>query len=366
MPLVFDETRIDDPAAGVDPLRGVASAAAQVRSARWAALEAELDRLGEEGRPRFIVVVGSGTGAFAGDLLNAVLGVGCPIPVVTVRGYRLPGWVAGHDLVVAIASTSGHDEDGRTRVAAEAVRRGCRFLAIGPSGSEITPLAEQARAPYITLPASTDPLGSPWGPTVALLTAVEKAGLRPLSDEVYEAAATRLESMAQRCRPAAETWDNPAKSMVLDLAGALPAVWGTTPVSGTAAEYWVSRMAAVAGYPALCGRLPDVLYDQAATAGGPFGGAGQRSIFDDPVEDGDTRIRLVLLRDAEEPPETARDVEAVAEAARTRGVAVNEIVADPGHSMERLAGLIALTDYVTVYLAVAYGLDPLTHNLVVR
>ncbi|MFC3994894.1 SIS domain-containing protein, partial [Nocardiopsis sediminis] len=60
------------------------------------------------------------------------------------------------------------------------------------------------------------------------------------------------------------------------------------------------------------------------------------------------------------------DTEAAADTARAHGVAVSEAAAEEGHSWERLAGLIALTDYVTVYLAVAYGVEPLTHTLVVR
>ena len=40
------------------------------------------------------------------------------------------------------------------------------------------------------------------------------------------------------------------------------------------------------------------------------------------------------------------------------GVAVSEVTADPGHPIERLAGLVARTDFAAVYLALALGLDP--------
>lgn len=44
--------------------------------------------------------------------------------------------------------------------------------------------------------------------------------------------------------------------------------------------------------------------------------------------------------------------------ARDRGVAVTEIPAEGEHPLERIAALIALADYVTVYLAIALGVDP--------
>jgi hypothetical protein len=41
-------------------------------------------------------------------------------------------------------------------------------------------------------------------------------------------------------------------------------------------------------------------------------------------------------------------------------VRVSEIKASPGHPLERLADLVALTDFASVYMALASGLDPLT------
>jgi hypothetical protein len=46
--------------------------------------------------------------------------------------------------------------------------------------------------------------------------------------------------------------------------------------------------------------------------------------------------------------------------AEEAGVRVTEVTADPGHPLERLADLVALTDFAAVYLALAAGVDPLT------
>src|SRR5512139_2896374 len=104
----IDAARLDDPEAlsAGDPgemLRQVASSAAQIREARSLSVDAGIDRLADDGRPRAIVVAGMGGSAISGDVLNAVCGIGCPVPIVTVRGYRLPGWVGPADLVIAVS-----------------------------------------------------------------------------------------------------------------------------------------------------------------------------------------------------------------------------------------------------------------------
>ena len=58
--------------------------------------------------------------------------------------------------------------------------------------------------------------------------------------------------------------------------------------------------------------------------------------------------------------ETSRTADAVRLTAQDAGVRVTEIAADPGHPLERLADLISRTDFATVYMALAGGIDPLT------
>ena len=66
-------------------------------------------------------------------------------------------------------------------------------------------------------------------------------------------------------------------------------------------------------------------------------------------------LRLLLIRD-ESPGTTLAD--AVEQTAREAGVAVSTVNAEAGHPVERLGGLIALTDFATTYLALARGIDP--------
>ena len=69
-------------------------------------------------------------------------------------------------------------------------------------------------------------------------------------------------------------------------------------------------------------------------------------------------LRLVVLRDGQEHPQVARRREVSVELAAQRGIEVSELAADGDTPLQRLASLIQLIDYATVYLGIAIGVDP--------
>ena len=69
-------------------------------------------------------------------------------------------------------------------------------------------------------------------------------------------------------------------------------------------------------------------------------------------------LRLILLRDTHEHPQVARRREESARIAADRGIEVTELAASGDQPLERLASLVTLIDYASVYLAIANGIDP--------
>ena len=65
----------------------------------------------------------------------------------------------------------------------------------------------------------------------------------------------------------------------------------------------------------------------------------------------------MLLHDDDEPM-TATRVDASEELADERGVPVSRLTSEGRHPFERLASLVGLVDYASVYLAVGAGIDP--------
>jgi glucose/mannose-6-phosphate isomerase len=365
-----------------DMLRQVASAAAAVRTALRSCLEADLSAFTPDARPRAIVVAGLGGAGLAGELLGALTGASSPVQVLATRAERLPGWVGAADVVIA-ASGSGTMAETLS-VAAEAARRGCRLVGVGEPDSALQRIAEQARAPFIPVVAAGPP-GSPlpratlWGLAIPLLVVAERLGVTRIGPEVYEQAAGRLEEVSHQCRPASESFVNPGKSLALDLVGTLPVVWGTSGLSGVAARRFAAQLSDNAKYPAIVGLLPEAAHSQLLAFDGPFAptspppfseapddvsGLPDLSAWDLAYEDsqgpgsGFTPLRLVLIVDPDQDPRVAAQQRAVTELVGQRGIGLSELAMDGEHPLVRLAGVVQLTDYASVYLAIASGIDP--------
>jgi hypothetical protein len=350
-------------------LRALASAGPQLRESAALAAEANLASLADEGRPRAVVVAGVGTAARTCDLLETVAGPRCPVPVLAHRNAGIPGWVGAADAVIAV-SASGRSPEALAAAEA-AARRGARLVAIGPPGSQLQSLAEGARAPYVPVPRRAPARASLWALTVPVLLAARTLGLVRIAEADFAETAARLDDDAERCRPGAESFVNPAKALALDLANSIPIVWGSSPLATVAARRVGDMLSANARYPVVAGSLGEAGRGRVGLLDGVYGGLAesQRDIFADPGEEVEaTRLRVVLLRDGGLPDENVaaaepsvveeRRADAVVELANRRGVRCGVIQAEGGSPLERLASLIAVPDFASVYLALAHGLDP--------
>jgi len=392
-----------DPA---DMLRQVASAAAQVRTALRSCAETDLSAFAPDARPRAIVVAGMGGSGLAGEMLNAMTGLSSPVQVVISQAERLPGWVGAADAVIAVSCSGTTPET--LAMAAEAARRGCRLAAVGTEGSPLHRIAEQARAAFVPVVPAGLSRSMLWALAIPLLVIADRLGVTRIGPDVYELAASRLEEVSRQCRPASESFVNPGKSLALDLVGTLPVVWGTSVLSGVAARRFASQLNENAKYPAIAGALPEAAHNQVAAFDGPFAprssrlsapsrqeqgrpeqgrqepsrpepsrpGPGSSLTSPDDIADiggladwdpdyeesgqasGFTALRLVLIADPGENQRVGAQRAAVTELAGQRGVGMSELAMDGEHPLVRLAGVIQLTDYASVYLAIASGIDP--------
>ena len=353
--MTWEPGRLDDQRylSEADPggmLLAVAASAAHVRTGYRTAVEARVDRLAGQGRPRAIAVAGMGGSGIAGEILAAVVGDGAPLPIVPLRSYQLPGWIGATDLVVAV-SASGDTEETLS-LATQAVRRGCTLLAVGAPGSPLEAIATQASAIYVPVPVSGQSRTNIWLLTIPLIVAAAALRLVPADADLFERVAKSLEDIAHRCRPSSESFINPGKSLAMDVAGTVPMIWGSSPAASVAAYRLACQLNTNAKYPAIFGELPEAGHNQVAAFDGPM---AERDIFADSA--GHT-LRLVVLRDVEEHPQVTRRREASVRLARERDVPVSELMAEGVHPLERMATLITLGDYASTYLALGYAIDP--------
>jgi D-arabinose 5-phosphate isomerase GutQ len=366
-PGVYDPDLLDDPRAleAVDRgemLRALASAGAQIREAQTFAAEAGVAAvMAEDGRPRSVVVAALGGSAVVADLLGALAGDSSPVPVVVRHSGTVPAWVGPLDLVVAVSLSGAAGEP--LALASEAARRGCRLLSVGAPRSPLAETTGLARGVHVTVGAGRrSSRANLWALLTPVLVAADALDLVDTPAEALEAAADRLDEVAEQCRVASEAFVNPAKSLAADVAGSVPLVLGNGDLLGVAARRAASQFARNARHPAVEGTLPDAASGVVATFDGPFARRAQ-DLFADPDDQGGgpgARLRLLLLRDVVEDTVARRMAGAVRETAEDSGVVVNELIAEGTHPLERLASVMGLTDFASVYLALAHGLDPST------
>ena len=318
-------------------------------------------RAAADGRPRGVVVAGMGGSGISGDVLLAVAGSGAPVPLQTVRSHSLPGWVGPLDVVVAV-SCSGTTEE-TLLVAAEAARRGCRLVGVGAAGSPLQQTVEAASGVHLAVDAQgLMPRASLWTLATPLLSLAAALGVadrrrrrrctRPPTCSTRSPAPTVSRSRSRRTRPRPSVCCSPVAGR-----------WcGATRRSASVAAYRLAcQLNENAKIPCVWGGLPEVTHNQIVAFDGRYcAREADDDLFRDPVLDGPApaRAQLVLLRDVDPDPRDALRGELARELAVDRGMRPFTVGAKGSHAVTRLASLVGLLDWASVYAALALGEDP--------
>ena len=372
----LQESWVDDPDElalrdSRDTLRALASAGAQVRESITLSQEAGIERVGDGTRPRSVLVAAVGGTKVVGDVLRVLAEAGSPVPVASRSNVPLPGWVGPLDMVIAV-SLSGR-APGPLGLATEAARRGASLLTVGAQDSPLADVTRQARGVHVGVGRGRSSSRTAlWSLLTPVLLGAHQLGIADASTDALSEAATALDQKAEECRPSSESFVNPAKLAAATLAPTVPMILGDGALAGVAAVRAAGMLARTARMPASYGSLPDAASEVVACFDGPFtagGGNGtsagrEADIFADPFLDGPAqpRLGLLMLRDvASENPDSLRQValaDAVKAEADAAGCKIVELVAAQGHPIARLAGHLAMVDYIATYLAIGTGIDP--------
>jgi Bacterial phospho-glucose isomerase C-terminal SIS domain len=292
-----DDTLLDDLGriAEVDVdglLHAAAMSGAQLRATVEGAREAGLARYAGSTPRALVLLTRPGLSPAVAKLLMALLGRGCPVPIVVTD--TAPPWLGPLDMVVA------HTDDPGDTELAESVDRACRFGAgVVLTAPEDGPVAAAAagRAVLIT-PRVHVPPGLAFTRALAggLITATTLNLLRTDLDLV----ADELDREAERDHMQHETFVNPAKSLALRLAERTPLLWGLDDVAvavGVVAAQAIATHAAlvcdVAAYPQAASRT-------ALHRGATRASAGADIFADpddlDPAQSSPLRVFLLAVR----------------------------------------------------------------------
>ncbi len=316
-----------------DALADVESSADQWAAARSLARGMNIDL----GDATAVLVLGMGGSGISGDVVATIAAEGFPLPVLVHKGYGLPAWVGPRTILLA-ASYSGATEE-TVSVAEEGIARGARLLAV-TTGGDLGALADSHGLPWIELPPSRrqprHSLGYLAGPLLVAL------GLDAGLDEAVDVLREQQQSWA-RDVPTAE---HPGKALALRLAdGTVPIAYGAQGVAALAAARLGNQLNENAKLPALHASLPELCHNAIV------GWEGDSALVG--------RAGVVWVRDrVAEHPRNRQRVELVSEVLDDRVAWQETLEASGTSSLARLASLVHKADLVSVYTAIARGVDP--------
>jgi glucose/mannose-6-phosphate isomerase len=290
--------------------------------------------------PASVAILGMGGSAIGGDLVKGIWADRISVPVEVLRGYELPAWVGPQTLVIA-SSKSGDTEETLQQLETALSRR-CQVVVIS-SGGVLRKVAEAAGLPLATFPDRGSPRSS-LGWSLAIVAGIlQQAGVLELDEAEIDAGVAVARAVADNCMPAIPTADNPAKQLAWSLVDRFVLISGSGYLAPVARR-WKTQLNENAKATAIYEELPEATHNTVVG-------------FEQPESLRD-HLAVVLLKGASEHPRDAHRARLLADVLETAHIWHSFVEV---HGEDRLGGALSAIvtgDYVSVYLAFMYAVDP--------
>lgn len=292
------------------------------------------------GPPRSVAILGMGGSAIGGDLVRSIWADRLTVPVEIVRGYELPAWI-GPDTLVIASSKSGDTEETISALTT-ALERRCPVVVV-TAGGALRGVAQQAGLPLATFPAAGTPRSSV-GYSMALVAGIlERAGVLDVGAAEISAAAGSARLMAARCEPSILTSENPAKQLAWSLVDRMTVVEAAGFLAPVARR-WKAQLNENGKSAAAFEELPE------ATHNTVVGYEQPESLRD--------HLFVVFLASHLDHPRNALRARLSADVLDTAQILHQSVQAVGDSRLAHALSLIVLGDYVSVYVAFTYAIDP--------
>lgn len=285
-----------------------------------------------------------------GSALAALISQGWPSydkPFEIVRGYDIPAYVGERTYFIA-ASYSGNTEE--TLSALEQAEAQGAQIAVITGGGRLADIARDKNYPLALLPKTEQPRYAVLYNLKALVVLLDQAGQLADKDAV-----TGLEASADFLRQAVQPWlptvpadSNRAKQIALDVIGKSVVVYAGAKL-WPAAYKWKIGFNENAKHVAWCNQLPEFSHNE-------FLGWSEQPV--------DKPYAVIDLRSKLEHPRVQKRFEVSAKLLSGKRPEPIVVQAEGETLLQQLLWTVALGDFVTLYTALANGLNPAPADLV--
>jgi len=292
-------------------------------------------------------IVFTGMGGSALAALLSKTWPGYKVPFEIVRGYNLPSYVGSKTLVVA-SSYSGNTEETLSALH-EALEAKAHIVCIS-SGGKLAEIAKENDLLWVELPKASQPRFATLYSFKAFVTVLERAGLvnADSAEKEIHQTAEFLRTHLTSFNPTIPAAKNPAKKLALDLIGLSPVVYGG-PLMAPAAYKWKISFNENAKNVAWWNEFPEFNHNE-------FLGWASH-----PVE---KPYAVIDLRSSFEHERIQKRFDLTARLLSGRRPAPFTIQAQGDTLLEQLLYIMALGDFVSLYMALLNGINPTPVELI--
>jgi glucose/mannose-6-phosphate isomerase len=289
-----------------------------------------------------VVIAGLGGSAIGADLLAAYVADACPVPVIVQRDYGLPTFARGEDTLVICSSHSGNTEEALDSFET-ARQNGCRVLAIC-TGGELAAQTKQANVPVLTFAHNGQPRAAVGYSFGLLLACFVTLGLIPDQADLVAGAVAAMKRSQAHLRADVETVHNPAKRYAGQLMGRWVTVFGAGLMAPVARRF-KTQINENAKAAANFEFIPEADHNTLAGA-------------EHPVEVLEPHTMNLFLRSPSDHPRNRLRTDLTKQAFMLAGPNTDFLDARGDTPLAQMWTMILFGDYMSYYLAIAYGVDP--------
>ena len=295
-----------------------------------------------------IVILGMGGSGIAGDFARVLAKNSVPIHVC--KNSVPPRFVNDETLVIAVTYS------GKTRETLHAldvsISSGAMTIVV-TSSLELGSVCGKRNIPWIAIPGNSYPRISIGYMLIPILAILHRIGVVDRIDSDISETVPILAKIRDECGPNVPPESNPAHLLALALAKGFPIIFGEYDFTDVVALRWKQLLNENSKAHCYCDTFPELLHNEIEAWG---------------LDNGSMRdsAMLVLLRDAAHELETdlSARIETAKEIIKNRGGMVFELWSTGKCELARLLSLSYLGDFVSTYLAMLKGVDPVDiHNI---
>jgi glucose/mannose-6-phosphate isomerase len=304
--------------------------------------------LPEDWDPQGFAVAGMGGSALAASAISSIPGTDVPFEVI--RDYNFPEFVNENWLLICSSYSGNTEEDLSIFKQAMALPLTKRPMMICvSSGGELAKLADKNDIPHVKLPGGFQPrftFGYQYAALAQIMEAVGAAkGLTPLLERGSEL----VKKAVSQWEPTVPKKDNWAKQIAMEIAGKSAVIYSSAKLYA-AAYKWKISMNETAKNVAWCNQYPEFNHNEflgwtSHPEKKPYAVIDLRSQYDHPQIQKRFEISERLLSGKRPMP-----------------LVIN--IPKGEHVLHDMMWAIAFGDFVSIYLALANGVNPTPVDLI--